>query len=140
MVSFRRRKPFTVWSAAARRLISCCLRSPRKNCGLCFSVGKNNPYFAPRWRALPVTGRLSGRGSTLSPETLLALAPDVIVDSGLTDDTYRSQAARFSRQTGIPYILLSGNLTQTPDLLRQAGALLGKQNARNNRHSWRRNG
>lgn len=64
----------------------------------------------------------------------------MIVDSGLTDDTYRSQAARFSRQTGIPYILLSGNLTQTPDLLRQAGALLGKQNARNNRHNWRKNG
>lgn len=100
--------------------------APEKLPGFASLSVKNNPYFAPRWRALPVTGRLSGRGSTLSPETLLALAPDVIVDSGLTDDTYRSQAARFSRQTGIPYILLSGNLTQTPDLLRQAGALLGE--------------
>lgn len=125
MVSFRRRKPFTVWSAAARRLISCCLRSPEKLPGFASLSVKNNPYFAPAG-ARCRSPDASPDAAVPSPETLLALAPDVIVDSGLTDDTYRSQAARFSRQTGIPYILLSGNLTQTPDLLRQAGALLGE--------------
>ncbi|UXJ03920.1 hypothetical protein N6Y36_01695 [Morganella morganii] len=40
--------------------------APEKLPGFASLSVKNNPYFAPRWRALPVTGRLSGRGSTLS--------------------------------------------------------------------------
>lgn len=96
--------------------------APEKLAGFSSLFLRDEPLFAPQWRALPKLGRISGRGSTLSPESLLALAPDMIIGSGLADETYRSQASRFSRQTGIPYLLLSGNLSQTPDQLRRLGA------------------
>ena len=100
--------------------------APEKLAGFSSLFLRDEPLFAPQWRALPKLGRISGRGSTLSPEGLLALAPDMIIDSGLADETYRSSAGRFSRQTGIPYLLLSGNLSQTPDQLRRIGARLGE--------------
>nr|WP_235846292.1 ABC transporter substrate-binding protein [Morganella psychrotolerans] len=100
--------------------------APEKLAGFSSLFLRDEPLFAPQWRALPKLGRISGRGSTLSPESLLALAPDMIIDSGLADETYRSSASRFSRQTGIPYLLLSGNLFQTPDQLRRLGTRLGE--------------
>lgn len=114
--------------------------APEKLAGFSSLFLRNEPLFAPQWRALPKLGRISGRGSTLSPEGLLALAPDMIIDSGLADETYRSQANRFSRQTGIPYLLLSGNLSQTPDQLRRLAPGLAKPRGQNSRHSWLKNG
>ncbi|WP_242612538.1 ABC transporter substrate-binding protein [Corticibacter populi] len=74
---------------------------------------------------LPVTGRLAGRGSTLSIEALLALQPDLIVDAGTVDEHYRSTAARVAQQTGIPYVLVDGRLAQSPRQLRELGQWLG---------------
>lgn len=76
-------------------------------------------------RDLPLLGRLAGRGSTVSSETLLNLKPDLILDVGTIDDTYLSTARRVAEQTGIPYVLVGGRLTDSAHQLREVGALLG---------------
>ncbi|MFT3664084.1 ABC transporter substrate-binding protein [Piscinibacter sp.] len=76
-------------------------------------------------RDKPVLGRLSGRGSTVSLEALLALQPDLIVDAGSVDATYVSTAQRVAEQTGVPYLLADGRLADSAAQLRELGALLG---------------
>lgn len=82
-------------------------------------------WLDPTVQNLPHLGRLAGRGSTLSLEALIGHRPDCIVDVGSVDDTYRTTAARVAQQTGIPYVLLDGKLTDSVQQLRQMGALLG---------------
>ncbi|EXU77002.1 ABC transporter substrate-binding protein [Erwinia mallotivora] len=84
-----------------------------------------NEFLPEKMRRLPKTGRLAGRASTLSLERVMAIAPDVIIDCGMTDATYLSLAGRVSAQTGIPWVLVEGGLASTPRQLRQLGALLG---------------
>lgn len=79
----------------------------------------------PVTRDKPMLGRLAGRGSTVSVETLLALRPDLILDAGTVDSTYLSSAQRVAEQTGLPYVLIDGRLADTPTQLREAGQLLG---------------
>lgn len=81
--------------------------------------------LAPPYRELPMLGRLAGRGSTLPLEKLVALKPDLIVDAGTVDATYLSTAERVHRQTGIPYVLVDGRLTDSARQLRETGRLLG---------------
>lgn len=76
-------------------------------------------------RDKPVLGRLSGRGSTVSLEALLALKPDLIVDAGTVDPTYESTARRVAEQTGVPYLLVDGRLADSAAQLREVGQLLG---------------
>ncbi|MFT7773728.1 ABC transporter substrate-binding protein [Roseateles sp.] len=76
-------------------------------------------------RARPTLGRLSGRGSTVGVEALLALAPDLILDAGTVDATYRSTAERVATQTALPYALLDGRLADSPAQFRELGRLLG---------------
>ncbi len=86
---------------------------------------ENLTFIHPDQQHLPYVGRLAGRGSTVSLETLLLLAPDVIVDVGNAGDTHRSAAKRVTQQTGIATLQIEGLLAQTPEQLREAGALLG---------------
>jgi len=88
--------------------------------------------FGPPLSDLPTLGRLSGRGSTVSPETLLALKPDLILDAGNIDDTYLSGAKRVNEQTGIPYVVVDGRLADSARQLRETGTLLGVE-ARGNK-------
>lgn len=81
--------------------------------------------FAHQWLELPVYGRLAGRGSTLSLEQLLSYNPELIIDTGTIDDTYRSQAEKVAKQTGIPCLLIEGGLKDSPQQLQQLGDVLG---------------
>lgn len=81
--------------------------------------------LAPAARELPMLGRLAGRGSTLPLERLVALKPDLVVDAGTVDATYLSTAERVWRQTGIPYVLVDGRLSDSARQLRETGRLLG---------------
>lgn len=76
-------------------------------------------------RALPKLGRLAGRASTLSLESLLALKPDLVVDCGNADETWLSQARQVSAQTQIPWLLINGELRRSPEQLLAAGEALG---------------
>lgn len=87
---------------------------------------------ARRWlpeslRDKPALGRLSGRGSTVSVEALLALQPDLIVDAGSVDATQASTARRVAEQTGLPCLLIDGRLADSPRQLRELGRLLGTE-------------
>ena len=83
------------------------------------------PYLLPAVRALPELGRLTGRGDTLNLEALVAAKPDLIVDYGTVNDTYRSLADRVQAQTGIPYVLIDGRFANAPAALRLLGGILG---------------
>ena len=85
----------------------------------------NSGLFSSQWLALPVYGRLAGRGSTLSLEQLLSYNPELIIDTGNIDDTYRSQAEKVAKQTGVPYLLIAGGLKDAPQQLQQLGKTLG---------------
>ncbi|MGY2052010.1 ABC transporter substrate-binding protein [Methylobacterium sp. JK268] len=83
-------------------------------------------FLLPEAAALPETGRLTGRGNTANLETVLALRPDLIVDTGDTSETYRSLADRVQEQTGIPALLFDGRLPSAPSTYCRLGALIGR--------------
>ena len=82
-------------------------------------------HLGPQLQALPYLGRLSGRGSTLPLEKLLALQPDLVLDSGTSDATHVSATERLARQTGLACVLVQGSLPEHARQLREVGALLG---------------
>jgi iron complex transport system substrate-binding protein len=76
-------------------------------------------------RELPAYGRLTGRGGTANIENVLKLQPDLIIDIGSVGPTYVSLADNVQQQTKIPYLLLDGKLSRTPEVYRLLGAWLG---------------
>lgn len=89
-------------------------------------LGQEAASFLPEaLRKMPKYGRLAGRASSLSLERLVALRPDLIVDTGNMDAAWISAARRISTQTQIPWLLFDGRLIQSPHQLLNAGALLG---------------
>ncbi len=76
-------------------------------------------------RDLPELGRLTGRGDTLNLERLVAAKPDLVIDFGTINDTYRSLADRVQSQTGIPYLLIDGRFENTSAALRLVADVLG---------------
>lgn len=84
-------------------------------------------FLLPEIGGRPEVGRITGRGNTANLEAVLAQRPDLILDVGSLDDTYRSLADRVQQQTGIPYALLDGRLQTIPQNYRTLGALVGRQ-------------
>jgi len=84
-------------------------------------------FLPPRYAALPVLGRLTGRANTANIETVLAARPDIILDLGDVDPTHVSLAERTQQQTGIPYLIFDGTFDRTPELFLTLGALLGEE-------------
>ena len=82
-------------------------------------------FLLPLVRDLPQTGRLTGRGDTVSLEQVVADKPDLILDVGTISDTYRSLADRVQAQTGIPYLLIDGRFANTAAAIRLLGDVLG---------------
>jgi len=82
-------------------------------------------FLGPAVRERPFLGRLSGRGSTVPLEKLLALGPDLILDAGTVDATFLSAAESVHERTGIPYVLIPGRLSDSPWQLSETGRLLG---------------
>lgn len=76
-------------------------------------------------RDLPEYGRLTGRGNTANLENVLKFKPDLILDIGSVGPTYVSLADNVQQQTKIPYILLDGSFSKTPEMYRLLGDLLG---------------
>ncbi len=83
-------------------------------------------FLAAPARDLPETGRLTGRGDTVSLERLVAAKPDMVLDFGSTSDTFVSLANRVQEQTGIPYALIDGRFAATTTSLKLAAEMLGR--------------
>ena len=75
-------------------------------------------FLRPDIAVRPELGRLTGRGNTTNLETVLALRPDLIIDSGSVRTTYVELADRVQAQTGIPYALLDGRFDRIPESYR----------------------
>jgi iron complex transport system substrate-binding protein len=86
-------------------------------------------FLLPDVGGRPEVGRLTGRGNTANLEAVLALKPDLILDSGYVTDTYISLADRVQQQTGIPYALLDGSFAGTANAYRVLGALTNRRDA-----------
>ena len=56
------------------------------------------------------------------------LQPNLIIDVGNVTPNYIDQAKRTFDQTGVPYLLLDGKLSETPTTLRYLGKILGVEN------------
>jgi iron complex transport system substrate-binding protein len=108
----------TLLYVLAPQMMSGWVRAPRQ---------AEKPFLLPAVRDLPELGRLTGRGNTLNLERLVADKPDLIVDFGTINDTYRSLADRVQAQTGIPYLLIDGRFENTPAALRLLADVLGVQ-------------
>jgi len=83
-------------------------------------------FLAAPARDLPETGRLTGRGDTVSLERLLATKPDLVLDFGSTTQTYVSLADRVQSQTGVPYVLIDGRFAATASSLKLAADVLSR--------------
>ena len=83
-------------------------------------------FLATPARDLPETGRLTGRGDTVSLERLVAAKPDMVLDFGSTSDTFVSLANRVQEQTGIPYVVIDGRFAATTASLKLAAEMLGR--------------
>ena len=81
-------------------------------------------YLLPEVADLPELGRLTGKGDTLNLEVLLAAQPDLIIDYGSVNDTYRDLATRVQEQISTPYVLLDASFAKMPEVIRQAGEIL----------------
>jgi iron complex transport system substrate-binding protein len=71
-------------------------------------------FFKETVRELPEYGRLTGRGGTA--KNVLRFEPDLIIDIGSVGPTYVSLANNVQEQTKIPYVLLDGSFTKTPQM------------------------
>jgi iron complex transport system substrate-binding protein len=85
------------------------------------------PFIAERYVDLPTLGRLTGRGNTANVEVVLRAKPDVILDYGAVNPTFASLAQRVQQQTGIPYLLLDGDLDRMAEAVTQVGIIAGEE-------------
>jgi iron complex transport system substrate-binding protein len=99
--------------------------APEKLVGLTRGLTPAEAAFLPaREGSLPGLGRLTGRGNTVNLENVVKSAPDLVVDLGYVSNTFVSLADRVQQQTGIPYVLIGGDLADTPATLRKLGTVL----------------
>ena len=101
--------------------------APQKMVGLAgFNMAsQGGKLFPAEQQALPTIGKIAGKGSTLSAEKIVAVQPNLIIDVGNVTPNYIDQAKRTFAQTGVPYLLLDGRLSTTPNTLRELGKWLG---------------
>lgn len=115
-----------VFAAGAPAGVLVAALAPDKLLGWPMQLGAPaRQLLGPVPAVLPFLGRLAGRGSTVSVETLLQLQPDLILDAGTADATYVSSARRVSQQTGLTTVQVQGRLAEHAAQLRAVGQLLG---------------
>lgn len=115
-----------VFAAGPPAAVLACVLAPEKLLGWPMRMDAAALRLLPAAVAQrPFLGRLSGRGSTIGTETLLALQPDLVLDAGSVNPLHLSGAERAWQQTGLPYVLIDGRLEDHPTQLRDVGRLLG---------------
>jgi iron complex transport system substrate-binding protein len=115
-----------VWPAGPPAEALIYILAPEKLTGWTHRISPEAASFmSDGYGALPVIGRLTGRGNTANLESVVAAAPDLVLDVGTIGPTYVSLADRVQAQTHIPYVLIGGTLADTATLLRTAGTVLG---------------
>lgn len=81
-------------------------------------------YFDAKYLELPLLGQLYGGKGELNLETLLAAAPDVVIDVGEPKDSMAEDLDALQEQTGIPFVHIDAYLASMDDTYTVLGDLL----------------
>jgi iron complex transport system substrate-binding protein len=93
-------------------------------------------FLLPEIGSRPEVGRITGRGNSANLELVLALKPDLILDTGSVRRTFAELADRVQEQTGIPYALLDGSFHAIAGSYRTLGQLTGHERRASQLASW----
>ena len=85
-------------------------------------------YFDARYLELPLLGQLYGGKGELNLETLLAAAPDVVIDVGEPKGSIVEDLDALQEQTGIPFVHIDAYLASMDDTYAMLGDLLAMPN------------
>ena len=85
-------------------------------------------YFDAKYLELPLLGQLYGGKGELNLETLLAAAPDVVIDVGEPKDSMAEDLDALQEQTGIPFVHIDAYLASMDDAYAMLGDLLAMPN------------
>lgn len=85
-------------------------------------------YFDAKYLELPLLGQLYGGKGELNLETLLAAAPDVVIDVGEPKDSMAEDLDALQEQTGIPFVHIDAYLSSMDDTYAMLGDLLAMPN------------
>lgn len=85
-------------------------------------------YFDAKYLELPLLGQLYGGKGELNLETLLAAAPDVVIDVGEPKDSMAEDLDALQEQTGIPFVHINAYLASMDDTYAMLGDLLAMPN------------
>ena len=85
-------------------------------------------YFDAKYLELPLLGQLYGGKGELNLETLLAAAPNVVIDVGEPKDSMAEDLDALQEQTGIPFVHIDAYLASMDDTYAMLGDLLAMPN------------
>ena len=85
-------------------------------------------YLDTAYYNLPLLGQLYGGKGELNLETLLAAAPDVVIDVGEPKDSMAEDLDALQEQTGIPFVHIDAYLASMDDTYAMLGDLLAMPN------------
>jgi len=84
-------------------------------------------FLLPEIAARPEIPRLTGRNDAkINVDALKSFKPDLIVDIGDVNDSYKTLAERVQQESGLPYLLIDGHLGKMAASYRTLGQLLGR--------------
>lgn len=84
-------------------------------------------YLPEDYLDLPLLGQLYGGSSQLNPESLLAAAPDLVIDIGEPKANLAEELDELTALTGIPFLHFDASLATFGDTFLQLGSLLGRE-------------
>ena len=85
-------------------------------------------YFDAKYLELPLLGQLYGGKGELNLETLLAAAPDVVIDVGEPKDSMAEDLDALQEQTGIPFVHIDAYLASMDETYAMLSDLLAMPN------------
>ena len=84
-------------------------------------------FLLPEIATRPEIPRLTARGDAkINLDALKSFKPDLIVDIGDVNDSYKTLAERVQQESGIPYVLIDGHLDNMAASYRTLGQLLSR--------------
>ena len=85
-------------------------------------------YFDEKYLSLPLLGQLYGGKGELNMESLLAAAPDVVIDVGESKGSLAEDMDALQEQTGIPFVHIDAYLATMDETYAMLGDLLAMPN------------
>ncbi len=102
--------------------------APEKLVGLSGEWSEGEREFIPaEFRELPVLGQLYGGKSEMNLESLIAAAPQIVIDIGESKDSMVQDMDKLTEQSGIPFIHIDASLSTYDEMYKTLGALLGME-------------